>query len=249
MTEQASAPNEPPGGYPPPVAPGHTPSGYPPAGQAAGYQPGYPPPGQPAGYPVPGQGSGYLVPGQPVPGWGWPGYPPPVPSSPDGQPLAAFWERLLAYLIDGLIIGGASAVVVVPAMLGFLVSRSATLKPVAPDGGAQPLPTGFFVQLLLFEAAVFVLALLLTYVYFVELMFRSGQTVGKRVMRLRVVPLDPAARLDRGMAVRRYLIQSVAAAVVPFLTYLDGLWQLWDKPYHQCLHDKFARTVVVKLPY
>jgi hypothetical protein len=35
---------------------------------------------------------------------------------------------------------------------------------------------------------------------------------------------------------------------VPFLSYLDGLWQLWDKPYLQCLHYKFAQTVVVKVP-
>jgi hypothetical protein len=28
---------------------------------------------------------------------------------------------------------------------------------------------------------------------------------------------------------------------------VDGLWQLWDKPFQQCLHDKAAGTVVVKL--
>ncbi|MEU3454082.1 hypothetical protein ABZ671_10820 [Micromonospora sp. NPDC006766] len=27
----------------------------------------------------------------------------------------------------------------------------------------------------------------------------------------------------------------------------DGFWQLWDKPWQQCLHDKFAGTVVVKV--
>ena len=28
---------------------------------------------------------------------------------------------------------------------------------------------------------------------------------------------------------------------------VDGLWQLWDKPYLQTLHDKAAQTVVVKV--
>jgi hypothetical protein len=28
---------------------------------------------------------------------------------------------------------------------------------------------------------------------------------------------------------------------------LDPLWCLWDKPYRQCLHDKPAKTVVVKV--
>ncbi len=56
-----------------------------------------------------------------------------------------------------------------------------------------------------------------------------------------------ARRLTRGMAAKRYLVENVAGMLVPFLVYLDGLWQLWDKPYQQTLHDKFARTVVVKV--
>ena len=35
---------------------------------------------------------------------------------------------------------------------------------------------------------------------------------------------------------------------MPFLSYVDGLWQLWDKPYQQTLHDKAAKTVVIKVP-
>ena len=34
---------------------------------------------------------------------------------------------------------------------------------------------------------------------------------------------------------------------VPFFSWIDGLWQLWDQPYRQCLHDKWAGTVVVKV--
>jgi uncharacterized RDD family membrane protein YckC len=49
------------------------------------------------------------------------------------------------------------------------------------------------------------------------------------------------------MAAKRYLVENVGGTLVPFLFYLDGLWQLWDKPYQQTLHDKFAQTVVVKV--
>ena len=42
-------------------------------------------------------------------------------------------------------------------------------------------------------------------------------------------------------------VQSPATLLEPFLGYLDGFWQLWDKPYRQCLHDKWPRTVVVKV--
>ena len=57
----------------------------------------------------------------------------------------------------------------------------------------------------------------------------------------------PARALTRQMAFKRYLVQHVATILVPGLNWIDGLWQLWDKPYRQCLHDKFAETVVIKL--
>jgi hypothetical protein len=66
-------------------------------------------------------------------------------------------------------------------------------------------------------------------------------------MKIRVVPLTPAATLTRGMAAKRWLVGNVAAIFIPLFSYVDGLWQLWDKPYRQCLHDKFAQTTVVKV--
>jgi uncharacterized RDD family membrane protein YckC len=106
----------------------------------------------------------------------------------------------------------------------------------------------FLLPLVLFELALIVVLLALSYVYYVEMMWRSGQTLGKRVMRLAVAPLDPAGRLDRPAAAKRFLVQHVAGSLVPFFAFVDGLWQLWDRPYQQCLHDKAAGTVVVKVP-
>jgi uncharacterized RDD family membrane protein YckC len=54
-------------------------------------------------------------------------------------------------------------------------------------------------------------------------------------------------RLTRGIAVRRWLMDSVAVQFAPLLFLLDGLWQLWDQPYRQCLHDKVAGTTVIKV--
>ena len=105
----------------------------------------------------------------------------------------------------------------------------------------------FFVPLLLIELGLFVLMLAGYYVYFVEMMFRNGQTVGKKAMKIRVIPFEPGATLTRGMAAKRYLIEFPVAMFVPFFYYVDGLWQLWDKPYQQTLHDKVAKTVVIKV--
>ena len=177
-----------------------------------------------------------------------PGYGPP-PLSPRGQPLADFGNRLLAYLIDIAILSVATTIVAAPAAL---VYAFAVMRPILdtanPDGSLPPEVFGrFFGWSLLLWVSVLVLILAAYYVYTVEMMWRSGQTVGKKVMKLRVVPLDPGARMTRGIAAKRWSIQYVAGSIVPFLHYLDGFWQLWDKPYQQTLHDKFAKTVVVRV--
>jgi uncharacterized RDD family membrane protein YckC len=199
-----------------------------------------PPPGYPPGqFPPPGY--------YPPP----PGYrpAPPPPVSPGGQPLASFVDRLLAYLIDAAIFTGAALVIALPAFLIYIFAV------MVPQIEADPYATGsdaevfkFLVPLLLLEAAFIVISIVLAYVYYVEMMLRSGgQTVGKKVMKIQIIPLDPARKLDRPMAAKRFLVQHIAAIFVPFFSYIDGFWQLWDKPFQQCLHDKFAQTVVVKV--
>ena len=101
--------------------------------------------------------------------------------------------------------------------------------------------------MLLLELGLVLFVLVVYYFYAVEYMHRTGQTLGKKLMKIRVVPIDPAKRLTRGMAARRYLVFCVVGTIVPFFGLLDSLWQLWDKPYLQTLHDKAAETVVVKV--
>jgi uncharacterized RDD family membrane protein YckC len=172
----------------------------------------------------------------------------PPPVSPGGQPLADFGNRLLAYLIDTAILIAVTMLVALPAFLVFFFT---VVQPAIDENADRTLSDANVGKIVLgglaLELGLFVFILAVTYVYVVELMYKSGQTVGKRVMRLRVIPLDPAARLTRGIAAKRWLVQYGAGTLVPLFTYLDGLWQLWDKPYLQTLHDKFAQTVVVKV--
>jgi uncharacterized RDD family membrane protein YckC len=177
-----------------------------------------------------------------------PGYRPPPAVSPGGQPLAEFGERLGAYLIDMLVFVVAAMAVILPAVLIFVLAWLPSIEARAADTTVEEFePLEALVPLLLLEVGVGVVLLSMAYVYYVELMFRTGQTLGKRVMKLRVVPMDPAARLDRKMAAKRYLAQHIGGAFIPAFSYVDGFWQLWDKPYRQCLHDKFAQTTVVKV--
>jgi len=163
-----------------------------------------------------------------------------VPIGPTGHPLAGFGDRFLAYLIDSLImslIGSVVACPIVIVMLAAVVNNEGENNELTP-GGILALVAGY--------GAFFVLSFVITYLYFVEYQLRSGQTVGKRVMSLRVLPVS-ARPLDRGTLARRYLVQFVAGGFVPFFSFVDGLWQLWDQPLQQTLHDKAAQTVVAKV--
>jgi len=167
------------------------------------------------------------------------------PTSPRGLPLASFGERLGAFIIDGLIVGAAAVAVLLP-LMGLLMFAMFSLAEQSGDATNDASPA--FVFLILgFYALLFGLILLAQWIYYVEFCKRTGQTLGKKWLKLQIVPIDPLVpAVDRGMLGRRFLIQHVAGLVL-FMPWLDGLWQLWDTPYQQCLHDKFAQTVVVKV--
>lgn len=204
------------------------------------------PPGPPQG--------GYAVPHGAPPGYQGPyQYPPPyqAPVAPNGQPLPEFTQRLLAYILDALIVTGVAMVFLIPLYIVWIVAFFDWANDLGQPGTAPPEPTDMFTEFLLpiigVAVAALVITMAITYVYHVEMMFRSGQTVGKRVMKLRVVPLDPTKQLTRADAAKRFLIEWGGGSFIPAFSYLDGLWQLWDKPYRQCLHDKWPKTVVVRI--
>ncbi|MET7833131.1 RDD family protein [Micromonospora sediminicola] len=216
------------GGFAPPTGPAvpaqHTPPTY-------AHLPGYPPP--PPGY---APHAGFV--------------PPAV--APNGQPLAGFGERLVAWLIDTALASAVLMVLFAPVFVWLVVRMIDRMPAAGPDGTvAEPDPSvifsDIFLPLLLAELGLFLLLLVFYWLYHVEYARRTGQTLGKKVMKLRIVPLQPDAPLTRGALGKRYLVEFVAGSFVPFLNYLDGFWQLWDKPWQQCLHDKAAGTVVVKV--
>ncbi|HZM76461.1 MAG TPA: RDD family protein [Candidatus Limnocylindrales bacterium] len=197
-----------------------------------------PSPGPGAGSPQVPPASPYQQAGRPV----WPAL------APNGQPLASFTDRLLAYLIDYAIYFGVSLILTVP----FTIWMSITVfRQMERAQAAEDFDTifGFVLKVMLYSLALAAVAMLYTYIYWVEIQRRwGGQTVGKRVMDIRVIPVMPGApELSRGAYALRWAIQFVVGGLIPFFNLLDGLWQLWDKPLQQCLHDKAAKTVVVKV--
>jgi RDD family len=192
---------------------------------------GYPPPG----YPPPG---GYSVP-QPPPGYRL------APAAPNGAPLADFGTRLAAYLLDGLIV---SAVVLIPYLIAMAVFLSIFLSAARTAQPGSPPPVGTWIlAYLVLVGLTFVITFLAQYLYVVVYQVRKGQTVGKRVMKIKVIRLADGMPMNRNDATRRWLV-TVGCSFLGPLSWLDGLWQLWDQPYRQCLHDKWPQTVVVRVP-
>ncbi|MDT0435833.1 MULTISPECIES: RDD family protein [Streptomyces] len=76
---------------------------------------------------------------------------------------------------------------------------------------------------------------------------RTGQTLGKKWLKMRVANLDDGAT----PSVQTTLIRSLVLWI-PFAfccaciwTAIAGGWSFFDRPYKQGLHDKAAKTVVV----
>jgi uncharacterized RDD family membrane protein YckC len=72
----------------------------------------------------------------------------------------------------------------------------------------------------------------------------SGQTIGKRVLNIRVIDFSSGGSIGHGRAAVRW-VGRILSGIVCLLGYL---WMLWDKE-KQTWHDKIANTVVVPIEY
>jgi uncharacterized RDD family membrane protein YckC len=171
-----------------------------------------------------------------------------VPRAPNGMPLANFGDRLLAFLIDAAVFVGVALVLAIPTVIGMILVIAGATASASASVDAEPSAGLLFGLPLLIELVYILLIAVAQYVYHVEMFGHTGVTWGKRAMKLQIIRTDnPSAPLNRGVLAKRWAVQNLAGIVVPFFSWIDGLWQLWDKPYQQCLHDKAAATIVVKV--
>ena len=228
--------------------------------------PAYAPPPLPAGATVPHQGTD--------------------PTTADGVPLAGWWWRVLAAIIDSLALG------VVGSMLVPIYGGKAATGAMdwlhdlmnAATSGSDTVPSPFDPTYGIGAAMITnsIVSLVLAVVYAFLMLTFVGATLGQLACGLRVVPVD------KGLAPRRVPLYSVIMRIVFYtlipagaalislvvmsgntapitvgtagvglgglslLTSLVGLyqllnvlWPLWDHK-RQCLHDKIARTQVVR---
>ncbi|MEH0969736.1 RDD family protein [Micromonospora sp. CPCC 205546] len=254
----------------PPAAPAPTSPAAPVPAPAAAPGGGQPYPGQPYPWQSPqgpgqAQGPGQDLPpgwppgGGPPAGWppgGWPGRPP--EPRPHGLPLAGFGARLVARLIDFAIVFALNAVVngwfvwrLVDEVTPYWreVFRRAMAGDSSTDGLPQPSEQAGGLQVV-----ILLIATALWLAYEVPTMASGGQTFGKRLVGVKVLPMKADEPLGFGRALRRWNTLGLptllwyCCGLGLLLQLVDALSPLFDHPLRQALHDKRAQTVVVQLP-
>ncbi|MBE4740166.1 MULTISPECIES: RDD family protein [Streptomyces] len=207
---------------PPPSGSGQSPDDDPFRKQPPPYGSQPPPGGQPPPYSGGPYGGGAYG-GDPYGGGRYPNDP--LSGMP---PLADSGKRVLARIIDMILVG----IVVGLLAWAFRISQYTV------DSDDFEFGKSFAQEAL---AAVLYIA------YDTYFSVKNGQTLGKRLLKLRVANLNDGST----PSVQTALIRA-AVLWIPFAfccaciwTAIAGGWSFFDKPYKQGLHDKAAKTVVV----
>jgi uncharacterized RDD family membrane protein YckC len=181
----------------------------------------------------------------------------PYPPAAD-LPLARTLRRAQARLIDFVLVAVFGFGLVFPLMVGAFGLETAGTDAGEEGGGWS---TGAIFGL-------FFVAAVLPFIYEAIQLGMNGQTIGKRIIGLRVVRADPAGELPAiGQGVWRAVINNIGYQLPVFFFLLLAvkvfepalllmfaaaaalvifhLRAAWDQPLHQAVHDRYAGTVVI----
>lgn len=186
---------------------------------------------------------------------GWPYvYPRGVVPRPHGHPLAPIERRLAARVVDILAVLALNVVVngwfayqwwqdVAPYLAEFQRRWQAGLP---TNDIPQPQRAGGL------QIAITLIAVALWFAYEVPALANTGQTLGKRLLGLKVLRIEEDAPPGFGRAIRRWnplglptLLWTCGIGFI--LQFFDCLYVVIDRPLHQALHDKSAATIVVHI--
>ncbi|MGH3834603.1 MAG: RDD family protein [Pseudonocardiaceae bacterium] len=158
--------------------------------------------------------------------------------SSDGAPdtsqlpgsLAGFGARVCSFLIDVVVPSILCSAVVIPTAI--FIDNSYVLN-----------PDDFVPALLTIIASTFVLVAFTVW----NSGYRqgtTGQSIGRRVTKTKLVKIETGEPVGFGMALLRLIC--VAVTLIPYSLFLGYLWSLWD-PKRQTVTDKIVKAVVVRI--
>jgi uncharacterized RDD family membrane protein YckC len=180
-----------------------------------------------------------------------------VPDPDSGRLLAPWWKRLLAHLLDGVVVGVPAAILTELAFFAFLVPLLPSLKncgpgTVGPGGSLYPTCTlgngsslvGHFIEL---YAVAVALQVVIGVAYFgLTVGSRNGQTVGMMALGIAVRDASTGTSIGRRRACLRWLVVFALGLVAGIPAVIDFLSPLWDRR-RQAWHDHAVKSVVLDL--
>lgn len=142
----------------------------------------------------------------------------------DNQVPAGFFVRLAAYLLDSLIVGAALLLVRIPLWISSWVS---------PD---NIIVRDFIFQYSVADILIYILGVL----YFIILTYKTGTTLGKKVLHLRVVSAE-----DRKMTLFEVVFRETVGRFLSGLILNVGYIMIGVEKEKRGLHDLLSDTRVV----
>ena len=161
---------------------------------------------------------------------------------PASQPVtvtpvyASVGRRWVASVLDGLILGVAGFIIGLPFTVVGSILGSATSAASGDTSTGPLLATGI-------SSIGSLINLVVGVVYYVYFIGKSGQTLGKKALGIKVIKISGEPSMGYANAFLRETVGKFASAIVFGLGYL---WAIWD-PRKQAWHDKIAGTIVIKV--
>jgi uncharacterized RDD family membrane protein YckC len=157
-------------------------------------------------------------------------------------PLAPWWKRLLAIIIDGIVIGLGFAVValVISVIVALATHHHNTSATNTTGSTSSSNAFGGFV-------AIWIVTAIPAAIYYACLNgSKRGQTVGKLALGIAVRDARTGGRIGFWRGLGRFLIEMVFMVLLYIPYVIDSLAPLWN-PRRQSWHDRVAHTIVVDL--
>lgn len=180
----------------------------------------------------------------------------PVQARPHGYALAGLGPRLVARLLDILAVLLLNVVVngyfFYEFAKEFVPMYRASLDEMANGGSAFDVQGSGRMDSLLW--VMLIVATLLWLLYEAPSIGSTGQTLGKRIMRIKVMAVEHTEPLGFGRAFGRWARLGLwtpawgCAGIGFVLQLIDCISPVFDQQLRQAFHDKTARTVVIALP-
>ena len=157
-----------------------------------------------------------------------------APAPAMAAPYASVGKRIAAVLLDGLV----GMVAQIPGWIMFGLAIAFGVSNADASGTVRGGEAGAMLGLMLLGYALLFIGALGFAIYNIYLLGKTGSTLGKRWMKIKV--LDPAGQpLGFWKALARELIKGFVGG----LCFILLLWPLWDEQ-RQGLHDKLFNTHV-----